>query len=90
MTGGKREGAGRPLGVPNKSTVEIRELIQSFVENNINSLQYDFDQLTGAEKFRALERFIQYVLPKPATENIITTLPDARGLPAWMDEPNSE
>jgi len=36
--GGKREGAGRPAGVRNKVTADIKEIAQSFGEEAIKSL----------------------------------------------------
>ena len=38
MKGGKRQGAGRPKGAPNKSTAEIRELAQRFSPQAVNEL----------------------------------------------------
>lgn len=36
--GGKREGAGRPKGVPNKATVIVKEAAQAFTADAISTL----------------------------------------------------
>ena len=59
---------GRPKGVPNRTTAEMREAIQAFVERNIQQMQDDFDQLDSAERLRILERFMQYLLPRYASQ----------------------
>lgn len=55
---------GRPKGIPNKTTQEMRSLIQVFVEKNIEGLQQEYDKLESSEKFRVLERFMQYIVPR--------------------------
>ena len=61
---------GRPKGTPNKTTAEMREAIQAFVERNIQQMQDDFDQLDSAERLRILERFMQYLLPRYASQPV--------------------
>jgi len=36
--GGKREGAGRPKGVPNKATADVKEAAQAFTADALNTL----------------------------------------------------
>ena len=58
---------GRPKGIANKSTQEMRAVLQEFVERNIENLQAEFDQLDSAERLRVLERFMQYLMPRYAS-----------------------
>jgi hypothetical protein len=37
--GGKREGAGRKAGVPNKATAEARELVKMILDSNLPNIQ---------------------------------------------------
>jgi len=56
---------GRPKGSPNKSVEEVRNLVQQFVENNLETLQADFDQLEPKDRLLFLERLLKHVLPNP-------------------------
>lgn len=38
--GGKREGAGRPVGAPNKATADIREAAQEYTHLALTTLVY--------------------------------------------------
>ena len=75
---------GRPKGVPNKTTVEVREFLQAFIENNLESLQDEFDNLEGAEKFRAIEKILPYVLPKHNAVSITSNEPVGKDFPDWF------
>ena len=59
---------GRKPNVPNKTTAEMREAIQAFVELNLQKIQDDFDQLDSVERLRILERFMQYIMPRYASQ----------------------
>lgn len=45
----------------------MRAVLQEFVECNIIHLQAEFDQLNSVERLRALERFMQYLMPRYAS-----------------------
>lgn len=61
---------GRPKGVPNKTTDELRGLFQSFIESNIDSLQSDFDKLEAKDRLSFIERMAKIVLPSLSNQDI--------------------
>lgn len=74
IKGGKREGAGRPAGVPNKSTTKAREAIAAFVDGNSDKLQLWLDQIAMDERYgpkTAFDCFMavaEYHVPKLARQ----------------------
>lgn len=59
---------GRPKGKPNKTTEEIRTMIQNFISDNLDTLQEDFDKLDSKDRLVFIERILKQVLPAPLTE----------------------
>ena len=59
---------GRKAGTPNKSTNELRMLVQSFVEENWQTMQSAFDKLDDKDKLLFLEKLLKHTLPAPVTE----------------------
>lgn len=55
---------GRELGTPNKSTDELRQTVQSFIENNLDSMQANFDLLEPKEKLLFIEKMLNFSLPR--------------------------
>jgi hypothetical protein len=55
---------GRPIGSTNKSIEELRETVQAFIDNNIDTMQQSFDQLQPKEKLFFMDKMLQYCLPK--------------------------
>jgi hypothetical protein len=72
IKGGKREGAGRPAGIPNKSTTLAREAIARFVDGNSHKLQEWLEAIAEDPKYGpkyAFDCFMQvaeYHVPKLA------------------------
>lgn len=67
--GGKRENAGRPKGVGNKSTDLAREAIAKFVDDNSQRLQGWLDQIaqdSPKDAFNCVKDLMEYHLPKLA------------------------
>jgi hypothetical protein len=64
---GKKYG-GRQQGTPNKTTKELRNLINQFVCNNVDTMQKDFDQLEPKDRLRFIDRMLNYALPKLSVE----------------------
>lgn len=67
IKGGKRDGAGRPAGVPNKATGEVKAAIAAFTSANVDKLDEWLNSIEDPAKrldlyFKALE----YTMPKLA------------------------
>jgi hypothetical protein len=54
---------GRPRGVANKTTTDLRQWITSFLENNKEQLQSDWQTLEPRERILLFERYLKYTLP---------------------------
>lgn len=59
---------GRVAGTPNKTTEELRNTVQLFVERNIKKLQLNFDLLEPKEKLLFIEKMLKMVLPQPMND----------------------
>jgi len=54
---------GRPKGVPNKDTADIREKFQFLVEGNLEKLQADFKELKAVERVKYTLELAKFCLP---------------------------
>lgn len=55
---------GRPKGKPNKVTGEVREWIKAIIDKQRPQLERDLKALEPAERWRIVEKLMQYVVPK--------------------------
>jgi len=55
---------GRPKGTPNKTTAEMKDLIKTFVEQEIETADDLLEQLTPKERLDILCKLLPYVLPR--------------------------
>ena len=70
--------SGRPKGSPNKSSEQLRNIFQQFLEANLESMQRDFDQLEAKDRLMFLERIAKMIIPAPITlENLNDAALDA-------------
>jgi hypothetical protein len=58
----KGEG-GRPKGKPNKVTIELRQWITNFLEDNLEQLQKDWKTLEPKDRILLFEKLLKYTLP---------------------------
>ncbi len=59
---------GRPKGTPNRTTEQIREAVRLFIDDNLQSLQDDFDQLEPKDRLAFFERLLKHVMPTPLND----------------------
>lgn len=64
---GRAKSGGRKAGTPNRTTEQIRELIQTFIEANLPRLQADFDEMKPAERLNFINSLLRHVLPEPVS-----------------------
>jgi len=69
---------GRPPGRQNKTTEQLRNTVQTFIENNIENLQLNFDLLEPKEKLLFIEKMLNYCLPRVQSTQL--TGNDGKGL----------
>ena len=55
---------GRPKGSQNRTTKEIKELLNNFISDNLDDLQAEYNNLDAKEKLQFFERVLKYVLPQ--------------------------
>jgi hypothetical protein len=54
---------GRPKGSLNKTTAEIKELINEFISGNMEDLQSNYDQLDPKDKLQFVRDLLKFVIP---------------------------
>lgn len=54
---------GRPKGSKNKSTQELKEMVNTFISNNADQFQADFKKLDPKDRVMLYEKMLKYVLP---------------------------
>lgn len=60
---------GRPKGTPNRTTSQIKTMVQGFISDNLDDLQKEYNQLEPREKLQFIERLLKFVLPQQRDVN---------------------
>jgi len=55
---------GRPKGIPNKTTTEIKEAFQMLLEDNLPTLQRDISSLAPKERVNFMLELASFIIPK--------------------------
>lgn len=58
------QGGGRPKGSKNKATSELRQVVQDFLDYNIEKIQRDFDALEPKERLDTIIKLLDFALPR--------------------------
>ena len=61
---------GRPKGIPNKTSKELREAINLIVSKNIQKLEADIKSLEPRDRLMYIEKLLKYVVPPMQAEPI--------------------
>lgn len=86
--GGKREGAGRPKGSPNKRTLDVAEKLAKFgCDPILGMARIARDKNSSPElRGRMLAELAQYIAPKRRAIEHSTDLPTLEALLGRLDE----
>lgn len=60
----RQKTGGREKGTPNKITKDIREVFQSLIENNLETLDNDLKSLEPKERLEIIIKLGDFVIPK--------------------------
>jgi len=63
---------GRPAGSLNKSSDQLRNIFQAFLETNLETMQRDFDNLESKDRLSFIERIAKMIIPPPLTLDKLT------------------
>ena len=55
---------GRPKGIPNKTTTDLRRWVKSLLDDNREVFEADLKKLDSAQRLSIMEKLMQYCIPK--------------------------
>ena len=58
---------GRPKGAIDKMTAAAKQAIVQFVNDNVETIQADFDELDPKDRLQFIDKILNYVIPKQAS-----------------------
>jgi hypothetical protein len=70
MKGATNNPNGRPKGVPNKTTKELKQVLHSVIEHQLETIEEDLKDLDPKDRLNVLLKLVEYVLPKQREQKI--------------------
>ena len=70
MKGKTNNPNGRPKGVPNKMTADLKSRIAQIVENGFEAIESDLEALEAKDRVNAYLKLLEYLLPKQRESKI--------------------
>ena len=67
----KKGEGGRPKGCKNKVTTDVKEFLNDFINNNLETIQADFDNLESKDRLLFFEKLLKYIIPTKADQTIV-------------------
>jgi len=67
---------GRERGTPNKTTQELREMIENFINENFDVIKQDFTKLDPKDRMKIYVDILQFILPKVQAIHMDTSEPE--------------
>lgn len=64
-TPGTEKTGGRKKGTTNRATADMREFVQSLLDENRNQIKTDMENIEPHQRLSFYEKLLGYVLPKP-------------------------
>jgi hypothetical protein len=61
---------GREKGTPNKTTKELKQVLHSVIEQQLETIEEDLQKLDPKDRLNILLRLVEYVLPKQREQKI--------------------
>lgn len=71
---GNKYGKGRPKGSPNKTTKEMKELLQAVLSNRLDQLEIDLDKMSPGTRWTILDKLTKYIMPALSKSDIEGTI----------------
>lgn len=65
---------GRKIGTPNKTTKQVREKINLFIDVNFDRFLKDYEQLETKDRVLLYEKMLKYILPQKLENELIIDL----------------
>lgn len=77
---------GRPKGVENKASRELKEQVRLMLTENFEQFVDDFKSLSPKDRFFAYKGLLSYLLPKPNDKQEVSISKDAMALGVDLNE----